>query len=101
MNKGPMMKRRISISPTAWLLPFLILLASSCTRSTDPAADKSAPATSAIKVQTNQGSSIALTTSTAEFQVSPSGAVQAFLLKNGARLTLDVPSPDANYLSQA
>ncbi|HSS95790.1 MAG TPA: hypothetical protein VLK33_02105, partial [Terriglobales bacterium] len=101
MNRGTMTTRRLSISPILWFLPFLILLGSSCTKSTDPAADKSVPAaTSTLKVQTNPGNSMVLTTSAAEFQISPSGAVQAFLLKNGARLTLDVPSPDANYLSQ-
>jgi len=99
MNTGAAVKR-VSISPMVWLLPFLVLLGSSCTRSTDPAADKSAPVTSAIKVQTNPGSSVVLTTSAAEFQISSSGAIQAFLLKNGARLTLDVASPDANYLLQ-
>lgn len=41
-----------------------------------------------------------LTTSAAEFQVLPSGAVQAFLLKSGAKLTLDAPSTDASYLTQ-
>ena len=62
----------------------------------------SAPAQSAssIKVESEAGRPIVLTTSAAEFQVSPSGSVQAFLLKNGAKLTLDLPSPDANYLSQ-
>src|SRR5262249_35085574 len=43
---------------------------------------------------------ILLTTSAAEFQVSPSGAVQAYLLKNGSKLTLDSQSPDATYLLQ-
>jgi alpha-galactosidase len=43
---------------------------------------------------------MALTTNAAEFQVLPSGAIRAFLLKNGARLTLDAPSSDATYLSQ-
>src|ERR1043165_7834371 len=99
MNTGAAVKR-VSISPMVWLLPFLVLLGSSCTRSTDPAADKSAPVTSAIKVQTNPGSSVVLTTSAAELQISSSGAIQAFLLKNGARLTLDVASPEANYLLQ-
>src|SRR6266700_965238 len=62
----------------------------------------SAPAQSAssIKVESEAGRPIVLTTSAAEFQVSPSGSVQAFLLKDGAKLTLDLPSPDANYLSQ-
>jgi len=92
---------RGSLSYFVWFLPFIILLGSSCTRSTDPAASKAASAGSAIKVQVNSGAPIVLTTNTAEFQISSSGAAQAFLLKNGARLTLDVPSPDANYLSQS
>ena len=46
---------------------------------------------SAIKVEVRDGGPIIVTTSTAEFQILPSGFVQATLLKDGQRLTLDEP----------
>ena len=45
-----------------------------------------------IKVEVRDGGPIVITTSAAEFQVLPSGFVQATLLKNGQRLTLDEPN---------
>jgi alpha-galactosidase len=45
-----------------------------------------------IKVEVREGGPIVLTTSAAEFQILPSGLVQATLLKDGKRLTLDDPS---------
>ncbi|MBS1850497.1 MAG: alpha-galactosidase [Acidobacteria bacterium] len=57
-----------------------------------------APA-STIKVEPSAGGGpIVVTTSAAEFLIFPSGAVQAALLKDGAKLSLDTLSPDANYL---
>jgi alpha-galactosidase len=64
------------------------------------APEHSSTSSSSIKVETKAGGPIILTTNSAEFQVSHSGSVQAFLLKNGAKLTLDSVSPGANYLSQ-
>lgn len=75
------------------------LIGAGCNKSTSPASPKT-PQVSTIKVEIKSGGPIVLTTSAAEFQVLPSGAVQAFLLKNGAKLTLDAPSSDANYLSR-
>src|SRR3981189_1579387 len=46
---------------------------------------------SAIRVVVNDGGPITLTTSTAEFQVRPDGYVQASLLKDGKKLSLDEP----------
>jgi alpha-galactosidase len=46
---------------------------------------------SAINVDVKDGGPVVLTTSTAEFQVTPDGYVQAFLLKDGQRLSLDEP----------
>jgi alpha-galactosidase len=45
-----------------------------------------------IKVEVRDGGPVVITTSAAEFQVLPSGFVQATLLKNGHRLTLDEPN---------
>src|ERR1700692_2629309 len=44
---------------------------------------------STIKVDVKGGGPVVLTTSAAEFQVTPDGYVQASLLKNGKRLSLD------------
>jgi hypothetical protein len=41
-----------------------------------------------------------LNTGSAEFQILPSGAVQAFLLRNGAKLTLESGFRDGNHLVQ-
>ena len=50
-----------------------------------------APRTSAIKVEVRANGPIVITTSAAEFQILPSGFLQATLLKDGKRLTLDDP----------
>jgi hypothetical protein len=42
-----------------------------------------------IKVEVHAGGPVVLTTKTAEFQLLPSGSLQATLLKDGKRLTLD------------
>ena len=74
-------------------------MSASCSKSTAPAAPAS-PQASTIKVEMKSGAPMVLTTSAAEFQIFPSGAVKAFLLRNGARLTLDAPSTDGSYLAQ-
>src|SRR5450631_2809668 len=57
-----------------------------------PAQPKPVPSRpSDIKVDVRDGGPIVLTTSAAEFQVLPSGFLQATLLKDGKRLTLDEP----------
>lgn len=81
------------------LVIFLALAGISCNKPAQTAAP-AAPRTSAIKVETKSGGPIVLTTSKAEFQVLPSGAVQAFLLKNGGKLTLDAASPDSPHVLQ-
>src|SRR5438874_2411746 len=48
-----------------------------------------------IKVEVRDGGPIVLTTSAAEFQLLPSGALQGTLLKDGKRLTLDEPGVPA------
>src|SRR5579871_2326409 len=42
-----------------------------------------------IKVEVRNGGPVVVTTNAAEFQILPSGSVQAVLLKDGQRLTLD------------
>ncbi len=57
-----------------------------------PAPPKAPPSRpSDIKVEVRDGGPVVLTTSAAEFQILPSGFLQATLLKDGKRLTLDEP----------
>src|SRR3954469_671876 len=80
-----------------------LLLYSGCTRSQKQAKEpRSVP--SGISVAVNNGGPIVLTTSTAEFQVLPSGYLQASLVKGGKKLSLDEPRQggpaESNYLVQ-
>jgi alpha-galactosidase len=88
--------KRISI---LCLLLLLILMDVGCNKSNSPASS-AAPKTSNIRVETKAGGPIVLTTSAAEFDVMQSGAVQAYLLKNGSKVSLEGQAPDANYLLQ-
>src|SRR5271165_5114456 len=65
----------------------------SCTKPLEqPQQPKPAPSRpSDIKVEVRDGGPVVLTTSTAEFQILASGFLQATLLKDGKRLTLDEP----------
>jgi alpha-galactosidase len=75
----------------------LFLLSVSCSR--PPAKTETpAPEPSHIKVEVKPGGPIVLTTSSAEFQVLPSGYIQAALLKGDQRLTLDQPAPSGSDL---
>ena len=72
------------------LLAGVLLLSAACSR--PPArTETAAPEPSQIKVEVKPGGPIVLTTSAAEFQILPSGYIQASLLKGGQRLTLDEP----------
>jgi alpha-galactosidase len=59
---------------------------------------------SAIKVEIKPGGPVILTTTSTEFQVQPSGYIQAFLLHGEQRLTLDEPKPgspsNSSYIVQ-
>ncbi len=67
-----------------------------------PSAPTEQGVSSGVAVTLNPGGPIVLRTSTAEFDVLPSGYVQAFLVKDGKRLTLDEPeggpSASSDYL---
>ncbi len=78
------------------LVPFLLLstalLMLSCQKSSvQPKEAPSKP--SEIKVEVRDGGPLLITTSAAEFQLLPNGFLQATLLKDGKRLTLDEPEP--------
>ena len=94
---------RVAASTLSLITVALLL---SCNRVPPPKAkEKPAPTRpSDIKVEVKDGGPLVLTTGTAEFNISPSGYVQAYLLKDGARLTLDeahLGEPtDSSYLIQ-
>src|SRR6267143_2260318 len=68
----------------------MVLLHAGCTRTAKkPAETPSEP--SKISVVVTPGGPVALTTSSAEFQILPSGYIQALLLKAGQQLSLDDP----------
>ena len=72
------------------LLTAMLFLSLGCNR--PPAKTETpAPEPSQIKVEIKPGGPIVLTTSAAEFQILPSGYIQAALLKGDQRLTLDQP----------
>ena len=88
---------------------FMVLMA--CSRISDApqeASEKRAAAKaemikpSAIQVSMSHGEPILLTTSAAEFQVSPNGYLLAFLLRDGNKLSLDDPGKvdlaDSNFV---
>jgi alpha-galactosidase len=74
-------------------IAFFILLASSfilmsCARTPQKAAEP-ASQPSSLKVTVNDGGPVVITTPTAEFQLMPSGYIQASLLNNDGKLSLD------------
>ncbi len=81
---------------TPWVLGItlagLTALTLSCSKPAvqQPKAEPSRP--SSINVEVRDGGPLVVTTTTAEFQVLPSGYLQATLLKDGKRLTLDEPN---------
>ena len=89
-----------AIRARRFLVIGLCLLIAGCTR--PPANPEPAPARpSQIKVDVTPGGPIVLTTSSAEFQVLPSGYIQASLFKGHQKITMDAPSPGgSNFLVQ-
>jgi alpha-galactosidase len=75
----------------------VFLLNASCSRP-QPKTEAPSPEASQIKVEVKPGGPIVLTTSSAEFQILPSGYIQAALLKGDQRLTLDEPGAAASDL---
>jgi len=83
--------QRATIRGVLLSLTAVFMLSASCSR--PPArTETAAPEPPAqIKVEVKPGGPIVLTTSAAEFQIMPSGYIQAALLKGDQRLTLDQP----------
>jgi hypothetical protein len=63
-----------------------------CTRSQTDASKQPATRHSDIQVEVKPGGPLVVTTNAAAFEVSPAGYVQAFLLRDAKRLTLDDPN---------
>ena len=87
------------------IVALLLLLA--CSRlqqssSKDAKPKPGATQPSTIKVEVNDGGPVVLTNGTAQFQVRPDGYIQAFLLKDGQKLSLDEPrvgaASDSDYV---
>ena len=90
------MKTMLRIT-TAIVLPVLALVWQACEkRDTAPAVSTpKAAAASTVKVLVLEDGPLSISTSVSEFHLSPKGYLQAFLLRDGQRLTLDDPAPDA------
>jgi alpha-galactosidase len=84
-----MLRRKSLALAAALLLTALTLGCNGSQVKPQPKAPPTRP--SDIHVEIKSGGPLVLTTSQASFEVSPSGYVQAFLLREGARLTLDDP----------
>jgi len=76
--------------PAFCLCGFACALLSCSKPAPQPKAPPSQP--SFVKVNVHDGGPAVITTSTAEFQILPSGFLQATLVKDGRRLTLDEPN---------
>jgi alpha-galactosidase len=79
--------------PRLFVLIIPIILASALLSCSKPSPQpKTAPSRpSDIVVEVRDGGPVLLTTSTSQFQILPSGFLQAALLKDGKRMTLDEP----------
>jgi alpha-galactosidase len=83
----------------------IVAASCSCTRSQPKPGKKEPPSQpSVIKVEVNPGGPLVLTTTSAMFEVAPTGYIQSYLLREGKRLTLDEPKAGApnesDYLVQ-
>src|SRR6476646_1385911 len=84
-----------------WAILALLLVAvtGGCSRSPRPSTP-AAPA-SAIQITVNKGGPVVITSTAAEFQVLPSGYIQASLIKDGKKLTLDDAEPGKTHVSNS
>ena len=72
------------------LLTAVVLCCSQCSQR-EPKRSGAKPLPSEIQVKINPNGPLVVNTSAAEFHLLSSGSIQGFLLKNGAKLTLDSP----------
>jgi hypothetical protein len=97
---------RTQIPPAWWKMILIVtgaMLLDGCARTAKKTAETHREP-SRITVVAQAGGPILLTTSAAEFQILPSGYVQAWLLKAGQKLSLDEPGEsrlgESGYLVQ-
>ena len=72
-----------------------LLLFEGCKRSQPAVNAPKVAAVSAVEVRVNPAGPLVINTAVSEFHLTPRGYVQAFLLRNGQRFTLDDPGADA------
>ena len=78
------------------VLAFVVAVAAvGCGKTQPPPTEKAAPQ-SQVTVTVNAGAPVVVKSAEAEFDILPSGYVQAFLLKDGKRLSLDEPEAGAS-----
>ncbi len=90
----------VASSKSARLVSFLVVLAVGavmigCREQSPPPVQQ---ARSSVQVTTNPGGPVVIKTATAEFDLLASGYLQAFLVKDGKRLTLDEPGTEGETL---
>jgi alpha-galactosidase len=75
----------------------LFCLLSACQKSAPPAAqaDHATPTVSRIEATARPDGSVLIKVPSAEFELSPRGYLQAFLVRDGRRFILDEPAPNA------
>src|SRR5258708_2081665 len=76
-------------------LTVMVIVLQGCEKSQPTANAPEATPVSAVEVRLNPSGPLVIITAVSEFDLTPKGYVQAFLLRNGQRLTLDDPSADA------
>ena len=89
------LRRSRSRVAIALILVLLVAAASvGCSKTPPPPGGKAAPQ-SQVTVTVNAGGPVVVRSAEAEFDILPSGYVQAFLLKDGKRLSLEEPQAGA------
>src|SRR5512146_282480 len=78
------------------LAAFLLFMPACSRQASQPAQQEAGP--SPVSITVHPGGPVVVRTTTAEFDVLPSGYVQASLLKEGKKLTLDSPQGSSDYL---
>ena len=100
-------KSRVAVLCVTLVLAFLLMACSKLQKSPpqNQVAKSQPTQPSAINVDIKGGGPVTLTTTATEFEVTPNGYVQAFLLKDGKKLTLDDPNvgapSDSNFVQVA
>jgi alpha-galactosidase len=84
---------RPAIAPIFLLV--IAVISVGCGKKEPPPTEKAAPQ-SRITVTANAGAPLVVSSAEAEFDILPSGYVQAFLLKDGKRLSVDAPDAGAS-----